>query len=195
MASGDKFLLKIEYDCQGVQCFNILHYEAGAGGDGDAAQLVQAFVEDLRDPIRACMHNTTSIVGVEAVNLDDPTDDLVAAVGLAGTGNTTPGGEMPTFVTAVVEKTSPTRAIRSGAMRVPGIPEGFVTGNGFSAAGLTPMNALAAALPVINSTGTGGSQFDLQIYTRPNATYPSGNYTEVTSCRAKDVSYQQTRKT
>jgi len=194
MAAGDEYLMRIKYLNQGVECFNIMHYEQKITDGGDASNLVAAFLADLSSEIRACLHNTCILYSVEALNLNDDTDDSLAIINAAGTGDTTAGRSLPTFCTMVIEKVSPTRAIRSGAMRLPGTPENFSTGNELELPAGAPLNTLAAALPTITDPAGDPTSFDLQIYTRPNATYPSGTFTQVDQCVVKGVSYQQTRK-
>lgn len=192
---GDKLEMRIKWDNDGVECFNVLHYEASTSGGDVAAGLIAAFNDDVRAAWLDCLHNTCKLKEIDVINLDDPTDFSTGVYDLAGTGNTTAGGNLPTFVAVQLRKVSPTRTIRSGWIRVRGAPEGFVTGNTVSAAGTAEFNPLAAALPVINDPGAGGAQYDLQIRSKQQGGVENEIFQEVDTVQVYGVSHQISSKT
>lgn len=164
-AQGDIYKLVQRFVLGGVEALVRWYYEQMTVS-GNAVDLVAAWYDDVTSDIMACTSSDCSMVGTEAINLNDSSDfDYEAYSPIPGSRGGVLAG---TFDAWGFVKHSSDRKIRSGGMRVPGVYVADVS-DGVPVSGeLTLLNALAASLTA-NIADTGGvGTYAPRLYTEGN---------------------------
>lgn len=169
MAIGDHYELIDWQFCNGVDCFNVYHYERSSGG-GNAQDLIDSFKQDVLPAVVAIQSADVTHIQLVANNFDNFADFAIetllsANVGGEGTDS------LPTFCGWTFRYVRSTRGNHNGRKTLVGVAEGDVT-DGVAVGGLTSgLNACAAAMAA--SIGAGVGTYVPRIMRAPNTVKPT----------------------
>lgn len=141
---GDTFLLKDKYMYLGEDMQNSYYYEVGAGS-GSSQDLNEAFVDTILPKIVAIQHTGCVHGSIETYNLSNPTDFHSLTL-TSGNQGTVTGEGMPKWDAYKYKVARATRAVRNGAKRIGGLPEGGINNGVVSGTLLTACQSLAEFL-------------------------------------------------
>lgn len=173
MATGDTYELFDHYvTAGGVEMLNVYTYRGT--GTGVAADLVQAFQDDVMAPILGQQPTDITHYLIKAQSLFDPSDfasDSVNLDGVWGVGGLTP------FTAVQFTFRVPTRLIRPGGKRIGTVPEdASLDGVINNATYITAIEATRVQLgATINPSGVGAATFEPVLVKREKYTTSGGS--------------------
>lgn len=174
-----------------VQVRNVLHYRVGSVGTADETGLTTAFIAEVLPLMLDVQHLTMEHQKMTVLNL---TDNIGwADVDLIPDQQGVLGGEVePPFVCYAFRKNRALRRVRSGQLRVCGVPEGAIN---YGLAGPLvedDLDQLAVALGETIIDGTGGSYVPVIIGKNPDGTVR--DFAGIESVEFVSISTQNSRK-
>jgi len=151
MAAGDHLQLVDWMTIQGVDCFNVFHYEQ-AEGVGGAQQLNGAFITEVLPAVLSIQSSDVTHISLLATNWDDFADYYFSAlttdnVGAEGTSS------LPAFVGWTFRYIRAERGHHHGRKCIPGIASGDQVDG-------VPVSGLVSGLNSVAEVLAGGISFD-----------------------------------
>jgi len=199
MAENERYELVLEGTCEGQPTRNVFYY-LQTNGVADAAQeLIDAFMNDVLQAVRATVTTATIYTNIFCKNLDNLEDFASFTISPSQAGNVD-ADTLPPFVCWSYIYRRATLAVHNGWKRFAGVPETFQDG-GVAAGGGTSALLVAVADSLEDAlSNVAGDSFNPVIMrkTRVPATGPLDHYDyEEFPCAGVDyvhIGTQNTRK-
>jgi len=174
-----------------VQVRNVMHYRVGAVGTADETGLATAFIANVLPSMLDIQHSTMQHYRMTVLNLTDNIGWADVTLTPAQSG-VLAGEVMPPYAAWAFRKNRSLRRVRSGQIRVAGIPEG-ATNFGLSEATIDDdLAAFAAELGSEITDGTGGLYVPVIVSKNPDNTVRQ--FSGIDSVEFVSVSTQNSRK-
>jgi len=192
MALGDAYQLKLHSTFSGQECLNVFYYASSGSGDGNCADLNDAFIAHVLGAIAATLSDLLSFTLVESFNIDTVGDFAETAVAVSGARG---GDAMPPFVATGFKFLRADRTIRNGAKRFAGVSEADSDDGITRVAGyVTTSNAAAVAMENILTGALDSSTPILFHKTNPPGTPLAGSAHVLNGVVWERFTSQNTRK-
>jgi hypothetical protein len=143
MATDDRFQLDLVGTCLGVNTRNVFFYLQTNGLAEASGPLVEFFISDILQTIRAALTVDMVFSAVNVKNLDNPEDFVDFPLSPVQAGNVD-AETLPPFCTFSYRYGRTSLAVRNGAKRFAGVPETYQE-NGVIVAGTPTTNVVAIA--------------------------------------------------
>jgi hypothetical protein len=152
MAFGDIYELTDEYTLEGQTCYNVYFFrQNNLAVPTDASVLLDSFEGTILPAVVALQSDDALHTALRARNLFNEGDNAERAISVEGEGGT--ADDFPTFVSLGISLGQDNGAVKNGAKRIAGVPEGaavdgVINDALYIAAVLALQTALETFLPV-----------------------------------------------